>query len=264
MRISELLSKSIILEGGNIFKDKNGKITTKNIKKDEIIPTVKILEKILKTPLVDNILGSAGKKVMSGDIDILIDSNTMTKENIFSKLSSWVINKGDDPRDWIRKVGISVSFKMPILGNSKNGFVQVDLMSDSDPKWMKFSMASAGDASKYSGAERNMIMSSIAKSQGLKYSWQKGLIKREDDSPISKDPEIIAKRLLGPKQTSKVFDSVESIQLALSGNSRALNDLRNLQDSLLDIDLNGKQKSNTQIRTDKEESNRIAKILKDL
>jgi hypothetical protein len=265
MRLSDILPhEPILFEGGNIFKDVNGRPLTKDIMKVDIIPTIKILEKIVGFPLVNNILGSSGKKESSGDIDIAVDSTKIDKDELFLKLSNWARNQGFNPKDWVRKVGISVNFKMPIRGDSKNGFVQVDLMFHENPSWMKFSMHSAGDASNYSGAERNMIMSSIAKSQGLKYSWQKGLVKREDDSSISTDPDIIAKKLFGKNADATIFDSVENIQDAIKKNPVLLKKLQTLQTNLLSSTLDGIVKKPAQIKADKEEYNRIEKVLSGL
>ena len=105
-------------------------------------------------------------------------------------------------------------------------------MFHSDLKWMKFSMHSAGDSSKFSGADRNLLMSSVAKSQGLKYSWQRGLIQRETDTIISQDPDIIAKKLLGSKFDQAVFNTVESIRSAIIENSKLTTGIRNLLCSL--------------------------------
>lgn len=262
MRISDLLSPvHLLLEGGNIFKDAKGNIITTSIKKNDIKSTLEWLERITSLPLVDNTLGSVGKKKASGDLDISVDETKISKNELVSRLIVWVKQQEGDPKEWIRKSGISVHFKTPIAGDSKNGYVQTDLMFHKDPVWMKFSMHSAGDASKFSGAERNMIMSSIAKSQGLKYSWQKGLIRREDETLISTDPNIIAQKLFGMKIDGAVFNSVESMQKILQKNPVLIKKLRDLQSALITSDINGVAKKSAQLKADNEESDRISKIL---
>ena len=207
-------------EGGNIFKTASGQSATTKINREDVDPTLQLLEPALRMDLVHHKLGSAGKKAQSGDIDISVDPHLLSKEDLIQRLKHWVqAVYGVDGTDWIRKSGISVHFKMPIRNDPTKGFVQIDFMfhqgGDAETDWMKFSMYSAGNSSKYSGADRNMLMSSIAKAQGVKYSWQKGLIRREDESLISKDPDQIAAKLLGPHHDHTSLLSVETIQAAL-------------------------------------------------
>ena len=60
----------MIAEGGNIFKDAEGKPLTDRINKADIAPTIKWMEQITGLPLLSNTLGSVGKKESSGDLDI--------------------------------------------------------------------------------------------------------------------------------------------------------------------------------------------------
>jgi hypothetical protein len=212
------LSPSILREGGEIFKDEQGNPRTQRIALKDIAATLVFLEKVSGLPVKDYTLGSVGKKQSSGDLDIAVDSNKISKDELTARLSKYAQEQGADPKTYTRKSGISVHFLTPIRGNPSLGFVQTDFMFDADPEWMKFGMYSAGDASKYSGADRNLLMSSVAKAKGMKYSWQKGLIRREDESPISKDPDVIAKKLFGNRYTGEVFDSVEQMQEAIGAN----------------------------------------------
>lgn len=233
MKISELLAETkILLEGGNVFELTDDTPLTQRILRKDITPTIKWLEKITKLTLLDNTLGSVGKKESSGDLDLAVDENTISKDDLISQLVNWcrengvpqdeIANKpkkGTSPAfkaGWVAKSGISVHFRTPIKGDPDNGFVQTDFMFTSDPVWMKFGMYAAGDVSKYSGADRNLLMSSVAKAQGLKYSWQKGLIRREDERPISKEPNVIAQHLFGRGVDHHVFDSVENMQAQIN------------------------------------------------
>jgi len=223
MRLLELHHTLVLAEGGNVFKSPNGEIETKRIALKDIEPTLQHLEQITKLPLVNNALGSVGKKSSSGDLDVAVDPLVMSKDQLVQNLKKYVESiQGGDPSQWVKKSGISVHFKMPIRNEPKLGYVQVDFMfhggGPEEEQWMKFGMYSAGDASKYSGADRNLLMSSVAKAKGMKYSWQKGLIRREDESPISKDPDVIAKKLFGNRYTGEVFDSVEQMQEAIGAN----------------------------------------------
>ena len=115
---------------------------------------------------------------------------------MIKRLIAWVQkNKPDqDPKQWIRKSGISVHFKTPINGDESNGYVQTDLMFG-DPQWMKWSLRGASGDSPYSGAHRQIMMSSIATAQGMKWSANAGLLDRETNELISTNPAEIAKKL---------------------------------------------------------------------
>lgn len=264
MRLMEF-ARTLLVEGGNAFKDDAGVPTTKRIEKSDIAPTIAWLEKITKLPLVDNTLGSVGKKESSGDLDIAVDENAISKDELYSRLVDWVKSQGV-PQDqiinsksfkngWVDKSGVSVHFKVPIKGNDKFGFVQTDFMFTDDLEWMKFSMFSPGNKSQFSGADRNLLMSSIAKSLpgDLKYSWQKGLITRSTGEPVSKDPEIIAQTLLGKKGKKEDLESVESLISALKPDRKRIENLVNLSQILRSSD--GKKPG--QAKIDNEEADRI-------
>lgn len=266
MRILELQS-TLIAEGGNVFKSPAGDPLTTRIKKEDIESTIRHLESITGLPLLSNLLGSAGHKATSGDLDIAVDPEIMSKDQLIQKLIGYInaTNKGD-PSKWIKKSGISVHFKMPINNDPAQGFVQIDFMfhrgGEAEARWIKFSMASEGDASRYSGADRNLLMSSLAKAQGLKYSWQKGLIRREDESPISKDPNTIATRLLGPGHRADDLLSVETIQAAVGANPGLSNKLRDLVRALESgQDSEGQPLKPGDVRKNAEEAERLHRLL---
>jgi hypothetical protein len=254
--------RKYIVEGGNVFKDASGQVTTTRINQSDINPTIQWLESITGLPLVDNTLGSVGKKATSGDLDIAVDQKAIGKDELVSKLSQWIASQGEDPKAWVKKSGISVHFKTPIRGNVQLGFVQTDFMFGDDIEQMKFGLHSAGDASKYSGADRNLLMSSIAKSQGdLKYSWQKGLMNRSTEQVLSTNPDAIASALLGQGATRKDLDSVESIMSTLQTKSpKRIEFLRALVPKLRSPE----NKKPGMIKSDNEEADRIEHALKAL
>jgi len=271
MKISEILSMNknrILMEGGNVFEQPDETSITQRIDRKDIAPTISWLEKLTGLPLADHTLGSVGKKESSGDLDISIDENKTSKQQLMDKLIAWckkqgipdneILNrakKGGAPAykaGWVAKSGISVHFRTPIRGNPELGFVQCDFMFTTDPDWMKFGMFAPGDVSKFSGADRNLLMSSIAKAQGMKYSWQKGLIRREDEMPISKDPDTIAKKLFGSKATREVFNSVESMRDQINKTPKLKSLMKTLEQELKASPAN------------KDEADRIHRLLGDL
>lgn len=213
-----------IFEGGNVFKDPQGLPLTQRINQGDIPGTVKWLEQVTGLDLSSEVdsgsgypvkwLGSTGKTPSSGDLDLAIDSNEITKPQLKAKLDQFITSQGQDPRDYVRLTGEAVHFKTPILGNAENGFVQTDFMLMPNLAWGVFFL-SGGQDSVYKGMFRNVLMSSIAKSLGLKIS-AKGLTSRTTDKLISMDPDVAAAYLLGPGKTKADLKNVETIYANLA------------------------------------------------
>lgn len=199
-----------LYEGGNVFKDAEGRPATTRIARDNVVPTVQWLEQLTGLNLVDNMLGSTGRAETSGDLDLGVDAGKVSKEVLIQQL----LNKGIDRND-IRKTGDSVHLKAPILGDASNGFVQVDFMFTDDPTWQHFSMTGGAAGSQFKGMHRHVLLSSIAKAQGLKWSPKFGLLDRNTNQVISQDPTEIAARLLNG--TPEDMANVESILNKIKG-----------------------------------------------
>ncbi len=207
MKINE-----IIFEGGNAFA---GKIETVRIPRAQVRPTVSFLEKITGLPLLNNMLGSTGIKIDSGDLDLAVDAKKHSKEELLEKLTAWI--KKNDPKLPIRKTGISVHFACPILGKVNNPAVQVDFMFLNDIDFAKWIMRLDSN-SQYKNVARTILIASIAKFLGYKFSYLHGLLNRETQQPIKNgtNPDAIAKRILNPNATADDLISVESILSALA------------------------------------------------
>lgn len=257
MRLHEIAGA--ILEGGNAFKDAGGNILTRRIDREDVEPTIRWLEGIAQLPLINNTIGSVGKKATSGDLDIAVDEKTISKEELIKRLDAWVNQQNGNPKDWIKKSGISVHFKTPINGNAANGYVQTDFMFGDNIDHMKFGLFSAGDQSRYTGADRNLMMSSLAKSlqNDLKYSWQKGLIRRSTGETISKDPDYIAGVLLGSAYKASDLASIESIANAVKDDKSKTKALKDLIVKLR----SSENKKPGEIKADAEEADRITAFL---
>tara|TARA_E500000178_G_scaffold286845_1_gene288790 strand:- start:9234 stop:11114 length:1881 start_codon:yes stop_codon:yes gene_type:complete len=203
-----------IKEGGNVFKDADGVVATKRINQTDVKPTVQWLEQLTGLPLMDNMLGSTGQKPTSGDLDLAVDPKTMSKQELESRLTKWAESHGFDPREWIRKSGVSVHFKAPITGREDRGYIQTDFMFVQKPDFSKFLMR-ADPASEYKGVTRNVLMNSIAKAAGYKLSPNTGLVSRTTNEFVTDQPEQIAKFILNKGATEKDLFSVEAILGAL-------------------------------------------------
>jgi hypothetical protein len=192
-----------ITEGGNVFKLADGSEATQRIARADVIPTVKWLEQLTGLNLVDNMLGSTGYKETSGDLDLAVDASKISKEVLVQQL----LKKGIEPTD-IKKTGDSVHFKTPINGEAKNGYVQTDFMFG-DPNFQRFSMTGSPEGSPFKGMHRHVLLASIAKAQGMKWSYKNGLMDRTTNEVISKDPSEIAHKLFNGSAAD--LASVETI-----------------------------------------------------
>ena len=204
--------KMILKEGGNIFKDEQGTPVTQRIARNDVDPTLAWLEKITGLNHTDMKLGSTGIKDTSGDLDVAIDSSKVDKQELFDKLNAWKMkNHPDDTtRQWVAKSGISVHFKTPINGNPNNGYVQTDLMFG-NPEAMKFAFKGTGDGTVYKGAHRAIMIASMAKARGFKWSPGKGLLDRETNDLVAGAPDEVAVALMGQGSNRADMDSVETI-----------------------------------------------------
>jgi len=209
-----------IQEGGNVFKDERGQAATQRINQTDVKTTLMWLERLLPgLDLVNNTLGSTGLKPTSGDLDVAIDSNQVTKDQLVSRLSQWAQSHGQDPREWISKSGAAVHFKTPINGNPQSGYVQTDFMFVPKPEFSKFMLRQDAD-SQYRGVDRNVLLNSIAKSMGYKLNQLAGIMDRATNELITDDPDRIARMLLNARATRSDLGSVEKIIAALERDSK--------------------------------------------
>jgi hypothetical protein len=192
-------------EGGNIFS------TTGRIDRKDVLPTVQHLEQITGLPLVNNMLGSTGKAADSGDIDLVVDSKLTTKAELESKLQAYW-NQHSVDTIGTKKSGISVHFLSPVWdesGKETDKYVQVDFMIHDDPEYLKFFYAS-NETAPYKGKDRNILLSSAAKHKGLTLSMS-GLSNRETKTPITRNPDDIAKAIFGKGATADDLHNISAI-----------------------------------------------------
>jgi hypothetical protein len=205
-----------LLEGGNVFKDADGRPLTGRINQSDVPATVQWLETLtgLEFPR-ERWLGSTGRKPTSGDMDMAVDASEISKEQLAAKLTQWAVSHGQDPKAWVKKGG-EVHLRTPINGNPQNGYVQTDFMFFPNLDWGQFYYGGSEDSA-YKGMNRNVLMSSIAKQLGLKVGAN-GMFSRTTNQLVDggMDPDYVAKTLLGPKATRENLKNVESIYAALA------------------------------------------------
>jgi hypothetical protein len=207
---------SNLFEGGNVFKGPDKEPLTRRINREEIPSTIAFLEKETGVDFTTDKdeegvpikwLGTTGRKADSGDLDLSVDANELDKKEFAAKLVS-IFGK-----DSVKLSGDSVHLKTPINGDPANGFAQTDFMFSTNPKFQQGSMLGGTADSPYRGEHRHILLSSIARARGLKYSPKFGLVDPESNEPITggDDWNKIAKDLLGQTATVKDIRSVESI-----------------------------------------------------
>ena len=205
-----------IFEGGNVFKDGDGRALTQRINQTDVKPTLAWLDLMLPgLDLQNNTLGSTGLKPTSGDLDVAVDANRVTKEQLTTRLGQWAQSHGFKPEDYVKKTGTAVHFKTPIVGNPANGYVQTDFMFLKNVPWSKFVLTAPAN-SEYKGVDRNVLMNSIAKSMGYKLNQIAGIADRATNQVVTDDPDKVAKLLLNTRATRDDLYSVETIIQALA------------------------------------------------
>ena len=229
---------TILKESNNVFKkdpkDRETRLTSR-IPTPAVRPTVAAIEKIVGLEFVDDdLLGTTGKKVdpdgtfeknSSGDLDLNTDLNKISKDELIAKLVAWCKSKGIPENEimnqgrtftggWIHNAGDQVHFRMPIAGGE--GYVQVDFMLTTNPDFQRG--AKRGGTAQYSGKDRAILLSSIARGRGLKFSPKFGLVDPNNgDAVVADNWNDIAVVLLGKGAKEADTHTVESMLAKIKG-----------------------------------------------
>ena len=203
-----------LLEGGNVFKDADGQPLTGRINQSDVPATVAWLEQLtgIEFPR-DRWLGSTGKAATSGDMDLAVDVNEITKDQLAQKLMQWIVSHKLPPAEWIKKGG-EVHLRTPIQGRPDLGYVQTDFMFFPNLDWGTF-YYNQGAGSAYKGMNRAVLMSSLAKHYGLKLGAN-GVFSRVSNQLVTMDPDEAARMILGSRATRDNLSTVETIFAALA------------------------------------------------
>jgi hypothetical protein len=226
----------ILKEGGNIFKTEQGPITQRIATKD-VQASIDFIEKITGLTFdEEDWLGTTGKKVdpdgefeknSSGDLDLNTDANKVSKEQLIAKLSAWLKSQGIPEEDimnvgrkktdgWIKDAGDQVHFRTPIAGSDKNGYVQTDFMFTTNPDFQRG--AKRGGTAQFGGTDRAILLSSIARGRGLKFSPKFGLVDpQQGDKVVADTWDKIAPLLLGKGAKEADTHTVETMLAKLKG-----------------------------------------------
>jgi len=206
--------KTNLSEGGNVFKDAEKNPLTTRINRADIAPTIAYLEQETGIDFSmdkdeDDVpikwLGTTGRKDSSGDLDLSVDANEVDKKEFAAKLKSQFGVEN------VKLSGDNVHLKTAIAGDESKGFVQTDFMFSTNPSFQQGSMI--GGSGQYRGEHRHIVLSSIARARGIKYSPKSGLVDPETNEPLPNgdDWNTIAKQLLGQSASTKDIKSVDAI-----------------------------------------------------
>ena len=213
----------ILNEGGNVFKDEQNVPETRRINRNEVPGTIAYLQRITGLDLAGSALGSTGISDTSGDIDIGIDANVVTKSAVQGVLVHWCEQQGvaEDKifntskfHSGFIKPGAEINFKCPIEGNANKGYVQVDFMFLINLDWSRWILGAMPSNSKYKGVDRFILLNSIGKAirqlpngvptpEGIKMDGKRGVMNRATDELITTNPDELAQIIIGPQANAK-------------------------------------------------------------
>ena len=201
----------VIVEGGNVFKQN----PTTRIQLANIKPTVDMLSNIVGINLNRCLLGSTGKRESSGDLDIAVNSQKYTKDELTSILKDWCEERNLNPKDYIARSGISVHFRTPIIGVSEQ-YVQTDFMFVHDIKFAQFVLAN-DEIPPYKGMHRAIVLSNLAKNINCKWSGINGITDRATGAVVEdSNPDRVSQILLGdPSARERNLKTIPNIMSSL-------------------------------------------------
>ena len=130
---------------------------------DEIPPTLEKLQSALGIDLMNNVLGSVGKKEFSGDIDVALKIEPQDIPAFMERLeASPLVTDISKSSVIMTKVKIEKYDQSIETDRPRTGYVQVDFMPG-DPDWLKTYYHSPHEKdTRYKGAHRTVMLAIIA------------------------------------------------------------------------------------------------------
>jgi hypothetical protein len=221
-------SSSQINEGGNVFDG------TGPINKEDVPGIVKQIKKMLKGINVFPDIGSAGYKIQSGDMDLMIDA-----QDLVNKFGSADVKEAKKALQALlskkkletKLSGSNVHVKIPLPSGQ---FGQVDIMVVPDAKYVapfhQHGLRGNYDDPEFHGKDIFMVIASIAKSMGLKFEPFNGkLVRRDTGDLVARSRDDVARILLNPSATGDDLNNVKTIMAALENDPRKEEKLENVR-----------------------------------
>lgn len=214
-----------LYEGGNAIPDSTP------VRREDVAGVVAQAKSSLPPSLLKNVqtdIGSAGYKIESGDIDIMVDAaDTVAAfktegEKDPVKAAKQQLAKFFTAKD-IQAVinGRNVSIAVPYTtATGEKRIAQVDVMVIEDAgivaPWHQHGPRGMYDQPGFKGSSNFILMNSIAKFLGLKFdAFGAKLMRRDDNTVVARTRKEVAKILLGAGAKESDLDSVSSMVKAL-------------------------------------------------
>jgi hypothetical protein len=211
---------SILSEGGNAIP------TSIPVARTDVAGIVAAAKKSLPAELTKRLqtdIGSAGYKIESGDIDVMVEAEdvvvlfqTQNEKNPIlaakKALENYFRGKGIEAKTNGNNVSIGIPYK--------NAVAQVDVMIIPDASlvapYHQHGPRGAYSDPDFKGQPIFILMNSIGKALGLKFdAFHAKLMRRDDNTVVARDRDSVAKILLNPRATGDDLNSVKSILKAL-------------------------------------------------
>ena len=220
-----------LFEGGNIWDDVETRFDPSEVGKPLANATYEIL-KPLGVSL--EVIGSAwkprynsdGSVVPSNDLDAMVDLKILMDK--FGTNDSATTRRAlaaylNERNIQTKLAGITVHSRIPMGGK----FYQVDIKVVPNAKNVaQFHRHDIPKGSPYKGVNKQMMMNTLASTQGMLWSPDEGLYARDSAGKkaqlLSADWDQIAKYLLGKQATGRDLGSVESILNAIPDEQKRL------------------------------------------
>jgi len=202
----------------NDFKNADDQSLTGRIAQTDIKTTIAWLELLAGMSLQNKIAGETGKNDTSECITLVVDSNKVDKDDFEAHLKRWAESNKLKPKSYVSSCPMGVHLRTPINGKPNLGYVQTDFWFTKKPEFVKFFL-SEPDGSEYTGVERRILLTSIAKSLGYKINQNAGLIDPAKKKAYT-NIDAIAKLLLGDAATEQDLNSVETILDAIKDDKK--------------------------------------------
>ena len=219
-------SKKQLREGGNAIA------RSTPVKRQDVAGVVDLAKKALPAELLKNLhtdIGSAGYKVQSGDIDLMIEArdlieltNTQDAPDPAKKakqvLKAYFEKKGIEADVNGRNVSIGIEYREQDTNETK--VAQVDVMVINDvhivAPWHQHGPRGMYGDPDFKASHLFILMNSIAKHLSLKFdAFGANLLDRDTNDVVARTRKEVARVLFGPKAKENALDSVKSALKAL-------------------------------------------------
>lgn len=222
----------LLIEGGNAISESN------RVNKEDVPGIVAAAKALAPKQLLKNLqadIGSAGYKLDSGDIDLMVEAvdvialfKTQGEKDPVKvakkKFEKYFMDKGVRVNVNGRNVSIGVPYREK--QSQQERLAQVDFMVIHDthlvaPYHQHGPRGMYDQEPDFKGEPIFIVMNSIGKYLGLKFDpFGAKLMKRDDNTVVARDRDAVAKILLNPKATGDDLNSVRTIFRALANDPK--------------------------------------------